>query len=99
MIKANTRKRIHVISIEGSVFERYFAVTSDVPRNMVEARISAMPRNGRSARAGARFAGCFSSGEACSDNGDGALSSLMAVAGRVTSKTRNQSNWRAAKEA
>ena len=53
MISANTRNLIQAISIEGSVADRYFAVTSDVPRNTVEARISAMPRNGRSARAGA----------------------------------------------
>ena len=43
MISANTRNRIQVISIEGSVADRYFAVTSEVPRNTVEARISAMP--------------------------------------------------------
>src|ERR1700690_968285 len=53
MITANTRNLIQAISIEGSVADRYFAVTSEVPRNTVEARISAMPRNGRSARAGA----------------------------------------------
>ena len=29
MIKANTRKRIQAISIEGSVPERYFAVASE----------------------------------------------------------------------
>src|ERR1700719_4251091 len=68
MISANTRNLIQAISIEGSVAERYFAVTSEQPRNTVEARISAMPRNGRSARAGATLAG-FSSG-----NGNGALS-------------------------
>jgi len=51
-------------------------VTSEAPRNTVEARISAMPRNGRSARAGAvRVAGFFSG------NGSGALSSLAAAAG------------------
>ena len=58
MINANTRNQIHAISIDGSVADRYFAVTSEAPRNTVEARISAMPRNGRSARAGAvRVAG------------------------------------------
>ena len=53
MIAANTKNLIQAISIEGSVPERYLAVTSDAPRNTVEARISTMPRNGRSARAGA----------------------------------------------
>src|SRR5258705_9477891 len=76
MINAKTRNRIHAISIDGSVADRYFAVTSEAPRNTVEARISAMPRNGRSARAGAvRVAGFFSG------NGSGALSSLAAAAG------------------
>ena len=76
MIIANTRKRIQVISIEGKVAERYFAVTSEVPRKIVEARISAMPLNGRSARAGAlRIAALFSG------KGNGALSSLAAAAG------------------
>ena len=51
MISANTRNLIHAISIEGSVAERYFAVTSDSAEKHVEARISAMPLNGRSARA------------------------------------------------
>ena len=41
MITANTRKRIQAISIEGSVAERYFAVTSEVPRKIVEASSSA----------------------------------------------------------
>src|SRR3954471_14818631 len=54
MINENTRNRIQAISIEGSVAERYFAVTSEQPRKIVDVRISAMPRNGRSARAGAR---------------------------------------------
>ena len=82
MISANTRNLIQAISIEGSVADRYFAVTSEVPRNTVDARISAMPRNGRSARAGAvRFAGFFSG------KGNGALSSLAAAAGGgVTAK-------------
>jgi hypothetical protein len=72
MISAKTRKRIHAISTEGSVAERYFDVTSEVPRNTVEARISAMPRNGRSARAGA--AGLFPG------TGDGTRSSLAVAA-------------------
>src|SRR6202030_3919133 len=76
MISANTRNLIQAISIEGSVAERYFAVTSEQPRNTVEARISAMPRNGRSARAGAvRTAGFFSG------SGNEALSSLAAGGG------------------
>src|SRR6266700_5371112 len=56
IIAAKIRKRIQAISIEGKVAERYFAVTSETPRNTVEARISAIPRNGRSARPGARRA-------------------------------------------
>ena len=76
MISANTRKRIQAISIEGSVAERYFAVTSERPRNTVEARISAMPLNGRSARAGAFGVAGLRSGK-----GIGALSSLAAAAG------------------
>ena len=76
MITANTRKRIQAISIEGSVAERYFAVTSEVPRKIVEASISAMPLNGRSARAGALRTADFFSGK-----GIGALSSLAAAAG------------------
>src|SRR5882762_3752886 len=47
MISANTRKRIHAISIDGNVPDRYFAVTSEVPRNTVDARINAIPLNGR----------------------------------------------------
>src|SRR3979409_1286043 len=82
MIIANTRNRIHAISIEGSVADRYFAVTSEQPRKIVDARISAMPRNGRSARAGAERSACFFFG-----NGNEALSSLAAVAeGGVTVK-------------
>src|SRR4051795_11761973 len=42
MISANTAKRIQVISIEGKVAERYFAVTSEAPRNTVDVRIIAM---------------------------------------------------------
>ena len=76
MISANTRKRIQAISIEGSVAERYFAVTSEVPRKIVEASTSAMPLNGRSARAGALRTADFFSGK-----GIGALSSLAAAAG------------------
>ena len=53
MISAKTRNLIQAISIDGSVAERYFAVTSEQPKNTVDARISAMPLNGRSARAGA----------------------------------------------
>ncbi len=76
MIIANTRNLIQAISIEGSVAERYFAVTSEVPRNTVDARISAIPRNGRSARAGAPcLAGLFPG------NGNGVVSSLAAAAG------------------
>ena len=76
MIRANARNLIQAISIEGNVADRYFAVTSEVPRNTVEARISAMPRNGRSDRAGAMRAADFFSGK-----GNGALSSLAAAAG------------------
>src|ERR1700704_3861022 len=76
MISANTRNLIQAISIDGNVADRYFAVTSEAPRNTVEARISAMPRNGRSARAGALRAADFFSGK-----GDEALSSLAAAAG------------------
>ena len=53
IISANTRNLIQAISIDGNVADRYFAVTSEAPRNTVEARINAMPRNGRSARASA----------------------------------------------
>src|SRR6266404_6134500 len=76
MIIANTRKRIQVISIEGSVAERYFAVTSEAPRKIVEASTSAIPLKGRSARASVVGAADFFSG-----NGNGALSSLAAAAG------------------
>src|ERR1700687_4859687 len=95
MISANTRNRIQAISIEGSVADRYFAVTSEAPRNTVDARISAMPRNGRSARAGAVRAANFFSGK-----GNGALSSLAAAAGRgvtVELGCRNYRIGRAAK--
>src|ERR1700754_3773641 len=78
MIIANTRNRIHAISIEGSVADRYFAVTSEQPRKIVDARISAIPRNGRSARAGAvGVATFFGNG----GNGNETLSSRAAVAG------------------
>ena len=76
MISANARNLTQAISIEGSVAERYFAVTSEAPRNTVDVRISAMPRNGRSARAGAVRAIDFFSGK-----GNEALSSLAAAAG------------------
>src|SRR6201995_1602518 len=76
MIIANTRKRSQAISIDGNDAERYFAVTSETPRNTVDDRISAMPLNGRSARAGARrTAGFFS------DDGRGTLSSVAKAAG------------------
>src|ERR1700739_2635200 len=87
MIRANTRNRIQAISIDGSVVDRYFAVTSEVPRNTVEARISAMPLNGRSVRAGRGRATDFFSG-----NGN-ARSSLAAamIAGRgVTAGLRRK---------
>src|ERR1700732_1939815 len=89
MIKANTRNRIQAISIEGRLVDRYFAVTSDAPRNTVDARISAMPRNGRSARAGAALTGLFSR------KGNEALSSLAATAGggvTVGTRARRSSN-------
>src|SRR5262249_33133425 len=76
MISANTRNLIQVISIGGSEDERYFAVTSDRPRNTVEARISAMPLNGKSGRARA-----FDLAGLRSVKGTGALSSLAAAAG------------------
>src|SRR4051812_35077155 len=76
MISANTTKRIQVISIDGSVFAKYLAVTSEVPRNTVDSRISAIPRNGRSAHAGARF--CEAGGFAC--KGIGASSRRAAAA-------------------
>src|SRR3984893_3141648 len=82
-ISANTRNRSQAISIEGSVADRYFAVTSEVPRNTVDARISAIPRNGRSARAGAVRAADFFSGK-----GNGVLSSRAAVDGGVTGNSR-----------
>src|SRR5690242_13867090 len=76
MISANTRNLIQAISIDGRVAERYFAVTSDMPRNTVDARIRTMPRNGRSARAGAVRLG----GGLCG-KGNGLLSSLADAAG------------------
>src|ERR1700712_152297 len=90
MIIANTRNRIHAISIEGRVADRYFAVTSEQPRKIVDARISAMPRNGRSARAGADGVASFLFGK-----GNEARSSRAAVAeGGVTVKLgrKTQSN-------
>src|ERR1700682_632925 len=95
MISANTRNLIQAISIDGNVAERYFAVTSEAPRNTVDARISAMPRNGRSVRAGTVRAVDFFSGK-----GNGALSSLAAAAGRgvtVELGCRNYRIGRAAK--
>ena len=89
MISANTRNLIQAISIEGNVAERYFAVTSEAPRNTVEARISAMPLNGRSARAGALRRGGFLSGK-----GNGALSSLAAAAGGGVTAISKGSNYR-----
>src|SRR5450631_447167 len=76
MIIPKTRNLIQAISIDGNVVDRYFAVTSEAPRNTVDARIMAMPRNGRSARAGAVRSADFFSGK-----GNGALSSLAAAAG------------------
>src|SRR5271154_5825736 len=74
MISANTRNLIQAISIDGNVADRYFDVTSEVPRNTVEARISAMPRNGRSARAAGRT-------DFFSGSGKTTRSSLAAAAG------------------
>ena len=80
MISAKVRNLIQAISIDGSVADRYFAVTSEAPRNTVDNRISAIPLNGRSVRAGARRAVDFFSGK-----GNGLLSSLAAAAeGGVT---------------
>src|SRR5689334_6857244 len=83
MIMANTRKRSQAISIDGKVADRYFAVTSEVPRKIVESSISAMPLKGRSARAGAGLVSAdlasgsgFAGGE-----GSGALSILATTAG------------------
>src|SRR5580704_7885423 len=81
MISTNTRNLIQAISIDGNVDDRYFEVASDVPRNTVDKRMSAMPRNGRSARAGAVRATDFFSGR-----GNGALSGPAAADGGVTVK-------------
>jgi hypothetical protein len=82
MIIPKTRNLIQAISIDGNVADRYFAVTSEAPRNTVDARIMAMPRNGRSARAGAVRSADFSG------KGNDALSSLAAAAdGGVTIET------------
>src|SRR5258708_30747341 len=75
MTSANTRNLIQAISIDGNVVDRYFAVTSETPRNTVEGRINAMARDRRSARAGALRVADFFSGK-----GSGALSSLAAAA-------------------
>src|SRR3954454_3047010 len=88
MISAKVRKRIQAISIDGSVAERYFAVTSEQPRKTVDANISAMPRNGRSARAGAERPALFRFGK-----GNEAASSRAAVAeGGVTLKLGRRKN-------
>jgi hypothetical protein len=63
-----------------------------VPKNTVEARISAMPLNGRSVRAGARRAAGFFSG-----NGKGALSSLAAAAGGGVTAISIKQKWESAK--
>src|SRR3954464_208017 len=42
IIGDNTRNRLQAISMEGNVAEKYVAVTSEQPRNTVDARISAM---------------------------------------------------------
>src|SRR3977135_1083315 len=47
MISANTRNRIQAISIEGSVADRYFAVTSEAPRNTARSRLTRLPRRAR----------------------------------------------------
>jgi hypothetical protein len=92
MISRKTRNLIQAISIEGSVVDRYFDVTSEVPRQIVAATSNTIPRSGRSERAGATFAGIFS-GNGFSGSGDGALSSLTAVAERVTLNSgRKKSN-------
>src|SRR5260370_38029476 len=96
MISAKVRNLIQVISIDGNVADRYFAVTSEVPKNIVDARISAMPLNGRSARAGALRAADFFSG-----NGNGARPSLAAAAGGgvpAISKGRHRSSARGSQQ-
>jgi hypothetical protein len=76
MISINTRNRIQAISIDGNVADKYFEVTSEVPRKIVDNRISKMPRNGRSARAGAAGKIDFLGAD-----GNGIRSSLAAAAG------------------
>ena len=77
MISANTRNRIQAISIEGSVADRYFAVTSEVPEKH---RRGQDQRDAAERPVGARRRGC--AWPACfSGNGNGALSSLAAAAG------------------
>ena len=73
----NTRNRIQAISIDGNVADKYFEVTSEVPRKIVDSRISAMPRNGRSARAGAAGNADFLG----AGDGNAIRSSLAAAAG------------------
>src|SRR6185437_8015621 len=99
MIRPNTRKRSHAISIDGNVDDRYFAVTSEVPRKIVESRISAMPRNGRSARAGAAAAsglrpgaGADFSGDDSSDDVTGTWSSRAAAAGGGVTGANSEGN-------
>src|SRR3982074_2421330 len=79
MISANTRNLIQATSIVGMVADKYFAVTSEHPRNTVDAKIKAMPRNGRSARAGAAEAAAFVA-TSLSGKGNEPLSSRTAVA-------------------
>jgi len=81
MISANTKKRIHAISSDGNVADKYFAVTSETPRKTVDNRISAIPLNGLSVRAGARRAAGFRSGA-----GNGSASLAAAADGGVTAK-------------
>src|SRR5260221_8096457 len=89
MMIANTMNLIHAISIEGSVADRYFAVTSETPRKIVEAKINAMPLNGRSARAGA-----FGRADFFSGNCNGARSSLAAAAGGGVTAISKGSQYR-----
>jgi hypothetical protein len=61
-IIAKIRNLIQAIWIEGNVSDRYFAIASELPKNTVEVMISAIPRNGRSARAGAERRSVLASG-------------------------------------
>src|ERR1700754_3813958 len=87
MTSANTRNLIQAISIDGSVTDKYFEVASEVPRNTVEARISAMPRNGRSVRGDAGRAADFLSGK-----GKAIRSSLAAAAAQYGGWRSRRSN-------